>query len=183
MKRTALSSHAQLESNRSDRELSGKPDELLEHRMRVLLFGCSADDTQSMLRFGDRMEVAFLPSYDMDEIWREIARFEPELVTCSADVFLSALSSSQPPDVAIRNHQCEAGVSRALPAARVTPRELKILAMLSQGKTNNEMAKALHLSARTVKRTLSGLFEQFGASNRTELSSRVARLCLLQKDA
>lgn len=183
MKPTALFSRAEPESNRSDRELSGESQKLPKHRMRVLLFGCSADDAQRTLRFGDRMEVAFLPSYDMDEIRHEIARFKPKLVTCRADVFLSAFSSPQPTDVTLHNNQGEGTLSPGLPSVRVTPRELKVLAMLAQGKTNNEMAKVLRLSVRTVKRTLSDLFERLGASNRTELSSRAAGLCLLQKDA
>jgi len=55
--------------------------------------------------------------------------------------------------------------------------------MLAQGKTNDEMAEALRLSTRTVKRTLSGLFERLRASNRTELTSRAAKLRLLENDA
>ena len=51
--------------------------------------------------------------------------------------------------------------------------------MLEEGKTNDEIARALHLSARTVKRTLSGLFERLEATNRTELTSRAAKLRLL----
>jgi DNA-binding NarL/FixJ family response regulator len=151
--------------------------------MRVLLFACDPKDAQQALRFGDRMEVAFLPSYDLEEIRHEIARFKPKLVTCRADVFLSALSSSQPSGITPRNKQGEASVSREHATALITPRETKVLAMLAQGKTNNEMAKALRLSDRTVKRTLSGLFERLRASNRTELTSRAAKLRLLENDA
>jgi DNA-binding NarL/FixJ family response regulator len=57
------------------------------------------------------------------------------------------------------------------------------LAMLSTGKTNDEIATALHLSTRTVKRTLSGLFERLHATNRTELASRAAKLHLSDDDA
>jgi hypothetical protein len=55
--------------------------------MRVLLFACNANDAQRALKYGDRMEIAFLPSYDMEEIRREIARFKPKLVTCSVSVW------------------------------------------------------------------------------------------------
>jgi DNA-binding NarL/FixJ family response regulator len=151
-------------------------------RMRVLLFACSPIDAQKALKFGDRMEVAFLPSYDIEEIRHEIARFKPKLVTCRADVFFSAFSSPQPRGITLRN-AAEGDASRGLATTLATPRETKILAMLAQGKTNNEMARALRLSARTVKRSLSELFERFAVSNRTELSSRVAKLCLLKKDA
>jgi DNA-binding NarL/FixJ family response regulator len=150
--------------------------------MRVLLCACSTNDAQRALKYGDRMEIAYLPSYDLEEIRLEIARFKPKLVTCSADVFLRSLSS-QAPDVTARNQQGDAHISRELANAFVTPRETKVLAMLAQGKTNNEMAKALRLSARTVKRTLSGLFERLRVSNRTELTSRAAKLHLLERDA
>jgi len=169
-----------------NRESESRPDGSAaqsKHRMRVLLFACDPKDAQQALRFGDRMEVAFLPSYDMEEIRHEIARFKPKLVTCRADVFLSAHSQSQLPGITPRNKQVEASVSRDHATALVTPRETKVLAMLAQGKTNDEMAEALRLSTRTVKRTLSGLFERLRASNRTELTSRAAKLRLLENDA
>jgi DNA-binding NarL/FixJ family response regulator len=59
---------------------------------------------------------------------------------------------------------------------------MKILAMLVKGQTNDEIAKALRLSSRTVKRILSSLFERLQVTNRTELAGRVAELSLLQDD-
>ena len=59
---------------------------------------------------------------------------------------------------------------------------MKILAMLAKGQTNDEIAKALRLSSRTVKRILSSLFERLQVTNRTELAGRVAELSLLQDD-
>jgi DNA-binding NarL/FixJ family response regulator len=184
MKPSTRSSTSQTGSKRKGEERQEGSATPPKHRLRVLLFACSPIEAQKALKFGDRMEVAFLPTYDIDEIRREIARFKPKLITCRADIFLSALSSSQlAGSTAFRNKQDETSVPRGLTTALVTPRETTILSMLTQGKTNNEMAKTLHLSARTVKRTLSGLYERLGASNRTELSSRVAKLCLLKTDA
>jgi DNA-binding NarL/FixJ family response regulator len=184
MKISTRSSTSQTGSKRGSDERQECSEPSSKHRLRVLLFACSPVEAQKALKFGDRMEVAFLPSYDMEEIQREIQRFKPKLVTCSADVFLSACSSSQPAGVTgFRNQQDQAGTPRGVTTAPVTPREIKILSLLAQGKTNNEMASVLRLSARTVKRILSGLCERLGASNRTELSSRAAKLCLLKKDA
>ena len=59
---------------------------------------------------------------------------------------------------------------------------MKILSMLAKGETNDEIAKALHLSSRTVKRNLSSLFERLRVTNRTELASRVAELSLLEDE-
>ena len=181
MKPLTRSSTSQSGSERGSEERPEASVASSKHRLRVLLFACSPIDAQKALKFGDRMEVAFLPSYDMEEIRREIARFKPKLVSCRADVFLRVLSSSQPSGITPRNTQGESSISREHATARVTPRETRVLAMLAQGKTNNEMASALHLSVRTVKRTLSGLFERLRASNRTELTSRAASLRLLEK--
>jgi DNA-binding NarL/FixJ family response regulator len=57
---------------------------------------------------------------------------------------------------------------------------MKILSMLAKGQTNNEIAQALRLSSRTVKRVLSSLFERLEVTNRTELVGRAAELSLLQ---
>ena len=149
--------------------------------MRILLCARNANHAQRALKYGHHMEITFLPSYDLEEIRREIARFKPKLVTCSTDVFLRAFSS-QSPGVTTRNKQGDVHVSGKLATAFVTPRETKVLAMLEEGKTNDEMARALHLSARTVKRTLSGLFERLSATNRTELTGRAAKLRLLESD-
>jgi DNA-binding NarL/FixJ family response regulator len=169
--------------------------------MRVLLFACGADDARLMMIYSDRMEITYLPSYDLEEVRDEIERFEPKLVLCGADAFLKRLLSHSP-SFATHSKQGESSISRGLSAefvtprnkqgedsvskehetALVTPRETKVLAMLAQGKTNDEMAKALRLSTRTVKRTLSGLFERLRASNRTELISHAAKLHLLERD-
>ncbi|WP_158822479.1 response regulator transcription factor [Granulicella sp. S156] len=149
--------------------------------MRVLLFACNASDAQKALKYGDRMEIAFLPSYDMEEIRREIARFKPKLVTCRADVFLS-VSSTRPPGVSVGDQASDATIPGGIATTFVTPREKKLLAMLAKGKTNGEIASTLQVSARTVKRTLSGLFERLRAANRTELASRAAQLRLLNND-
>jgi DNA-binding NarL/FixJ family response regulator len=152
-----------------------------KHRMRVLLFACSPFDAQEVLRYSAGIEVAYLPSYNIEEVRTEILRFKPHLITCRADIFLNA-SASRPSTVVSNHSDREASGPAPLSTMLVTPRETKILAMLVQGKTNNEMAAALRLSPRTVKRTLSNLFQRFGASNRTELSNRSAMLCLHKKE-
>jgi DNA-binding NarL/FixJ family response regulator len=181
MRPSTRSAHVPAEPNRRVEDRSGGSKQQVQRRMRILLCACNANDAQRALKYGHRMEITFLPSYDLEEIRREIVRFKPKLVTCSTDVFLRTFSY-QPPAVTTRNKQGDADVSRNLATAFVTPRETKVLAMLEGGRTNDEMAKALHLSARTVKRTLSGLFERLGATNRTELTSRSAKLRLLESD-
>jgi DNA-binding NarL/FixJ family response regulator len=50
----------------------------------------------------------------------------------------------------------------------LTPRELEVLAILTTGKTNREIATTLGLSVGTVKAHLSSIFAKLGVSNRTE---------------
>lgn len=51
----------------------------------------------------------------------------------------------------------------------LTPREQFIINMVSQGKTNQEIAKALNIAEITVKKRLSQLYHRFGVTNRTGL--------------
>lgn len=54
----------------------------------------------------------------------------------------------------------------ALPAG-LTDREAEVLALVASGKTNKQIATALHLSERTVARHLSNIFTKIGATSRT----------------
>ncbi|MGB8698147.1 MAG: response regulator transcription factor [Thermosynechococcaceae cyanobacterium] len=51
---------------------------------------------------------------------------------------------------------------------RLTPREMEVLALLSQGLSNKAIATRLHLSEHTVKFHVGSIFEKLGASSRTE---------------
>jgi DNA-binding NarL/FixJ family response regulator len=172
---------SQDESHRSGRDRRSGSDRQVEDRMRILFFACSADDAQRAQKYGERMETAYIPSYDMEEIRQGIERFKPKLVICSADAFLRAfpplISSSAP-----HSQQRSTTTLRQSDPPSVTPRELKVLAMVAKGQTNDEIARGLRVSSRTVKRILSDLFVQLNAGNRTELSSRAARFGLTEND-
>jgi NarL family two-component system response regulator LiaR len=53
----------------------------------------------------------------------------------------------------------------------LTQRELEILAMLTEGKTNKEIAKQLSLSEGTVRFHVSNILSKLGVNNRTEAAS------------
>jgi DNA-binding NarL/FixJ family response regulator len=59
-------------------------------------------------------------------------------------------------------------------AARLTPRELEILRLASDGLSNSEMAKQLWVTDQTVKFHLSNIYRKLGVGNRTG-ASRWAR--------
>ena len=54
------------------------------------------------------------------------------------------------------------------PLQRLTPRERDVLALLSKGYSNKEIARDLELQEVTVKVHLKGVFRKLGAANRTQ---------------
>ena len=54
----------------------------------------------------------------------------------------------------------------ALPAG-LTEREAEVLRLIAAGRTNNEMALELCLSAKTVSRHLSNIFTKIGVTSRS----------------
>jgi two-component system, NarL family, nitrate/nitrite response regulator NarL len=54
------------------------------------------------------------------------------------------------------------------PNPNLTPRELDVLACLTVGKTNREIAAELKLEVTTVKSHLGSVYKKLGVSNRTK---------------
>lgn len=52
----------------------------------------------------------------------------------------------------------------------LTPRELEMVRLVTQGCSNREIANQLHISEETVKRHLFNVFDKVGMSNRVELT-------------
>ena len=50
----------------------------------------------------------------------------------------------------------------------LTPRELEVLQMISDGMTNAEVASRLHLSVHAIKFHLAGIYRRLDVANRTE---------------
>ena len=67
-----------------------------------------------------------------------------------------------------------AGARQAAQPA-VTPRELDVLALVSQGRTNAEIARELSITEHTVKGHLANLLAKLGVDNRTQLATRAAQ--------
>jgi two-component system response regulator NreC len=51
----------------------------------------------------------------------------------------------------------------------LTPREAKVLTLLSQGHTNQEIADCLHISIRTVETHRARIRDKLGAATRADL--------------
>lgn len=57
----------------------------------------------------------------------------------------------------------------------LSDREMEVLQLLSEGRTNKELAKALWISEQTVKTHLAHIFGKLGTSDRTETVARALR--------
>ena len=62
----------------------------------------------------------------------------------------------------------------------LTPREHEVLALVSDGSSNREVANALAISEHTVKFHLAAIFGKLGVSTRTEAVQRGVRLGVIE---
>jgi DNA-binding NarL/FixJ family response regulator len=62
------------------------------------------------------------------------------------------------------------------PADALTRREREVLALISSGATNHEIAATMHVSIETVKKHASVVYRKLGVRNRTEAAQRAAEL-------
>jgi NarL family two-component system response regulator LiaR len=67
-----------------------------------------------------------------------------------------------------------------LDAQRLTGREMQVLHLLAQGKSNKEIATALSITQRTVKFHVSSIMGKLGANNRTEAVTVAAQRGLIK---
>jgi len=81
-----------------------------------------------------------------------------------------------------RDHQrLSSGQGRREPYVEpLTRREQDVLLLLSQGKTNKEIAQVLVVTERTVKFHVSSILSKLGAANRTEALQTALRLRLIE---
>jgi DNA-binding NarL/FixJ family response regulator len=62
----------------------------------------------------------------------------------------------------------ENGETHHRPTSSLTQRETDILALLSEGRSNRDISRALFLSEKTVKAHLAAIFRKLGVTNRTQ---------------
>ena len=67
-----------------------------------------------------------------------------------------------------------------VPLERLSPRELEVLQLLTQGQTNREIAQNLTVSVSTVKIHVEHILAKLGVSDRTQAAVRAIQLGLLQ---
>ncbi len=60
-------------------------------------------------------------------------------------------------------------------AIRLSPREHDVVALVAQGRTNDEIGATLQIGAKTVETHLARMFERLDVASRTELAMRAVR--------
>lgn len=60
--------------------------------------------------------------------------------------------------------------AKPAPDIQLSAREMDVLALVAEGRSNNEITRQLHISANTVKFHLQNIYQSLGVSNRTEAS-------------
>jgi DNA-binding NarL/FixJ family response regulator len=83
------------------------------------------------------------------------------------------------PAMATRLSQRTAEPITEIASEALTPRELEVLQLMSQGLPNKQIARALSISEHTVKFHISSIFAKLGAASRTDAVSRGARQGLI----
>jgi DNA-binding NarL/FixJ family response regulator len=131
-------------------------------------------------RLGSRARFVMLTAYDYQG-------HHVRAIRVGAAAFLSKMSDAK--TIAATVRRVHAGhrafsidilrsASQAPPAP--TRRELQLLELLSEGATNDEIAAALGIRAKTVEGMLRRLFDRYAVDNRTQLARYAARQGWLQ---
>jgi two-component system, NarL family, response regulator DevR len=79
------------------------------------------------------------------------------------------------PAVTARVLQLARGGGAADPLAKLSAQERRVLALISEGKINKEVATELGLSEKTVKNYLSNIFEKLQVSRRAQAAALYAQ--------
>ncbi len=135
-----------------------------------------AEATRRIRERSPRARILVLTTYATDEFIFKALRAGARgylLKDTSADDLMDAIRAVAAdqtllaPAVAAR---VVAGVSGGGPEA-LTPRELEVLTLMGQGRSNNEIALTLSIAPRTTKVHVQNILGKLGAANRTEAVS------------
>ncbi|MFQ5611153.1 MAG: response regulator [Anaerolineae bacterium] len=165
-----------------------EPDVIL---MDIRLAGPSGLDLARQLRrAGSEARVIILTSYDKDAYLLEAAQagaFGYLLKNASAEVLVDTIQAVKrgehrlSPSLAGKALQQLETLSRAQVQSKagLSDHELQLLQLIADGATTRDMAGALYLSERTVKRKVQDVLDKLGATNRAQAVAEAFKRGLL----
>lgn len=113
-------------------------------------------------------QAAVLPAPPVDSVPRIIVAHFPSLVSVVQALFDAYWHQSRP-----------AGETPATSPDGLSEQEREILRLLSEGATDDSVARALGIGVRTERRIVADLMDRLGASSRFEVGVKAARLGLV----
>jgi DNA-binding NarL/FixJ family response regulator len=143
-----------------------------------------AEATRRIRAIDPTAKILVLTTYGTDEFIFKALRAGARgylLKDASADELIGAIravaagKTQLAPEIAAR---LVVGVSEGAPET-LTPRELEVLTLVGQGRSNAEIADALVIAPRTVKVHVQNILGKLGANNRTEAVSIAVRQQLI----
>jgi DNA-binding NarL/FixJ family response regulator len=159
-----------------------KPDVVLMDLQMPVVDGPEA--TRRIRELSPDARILVLTTYATDEFIFKALRAGARgymLKDASADELLDAIRAVSEGRTLLAPAVAErlvAGVSSDMPEA-LTPRELEVLTLIGQGRSNGEIAEALTIAPRTVKVHVQNILGKLGAGNRTEAVSIAVRQKLI----
>ncbi len=146
--------------------------ELREHHPAISVVMLSAfNDRDNVIRALDNGALGFIPKTDSREVLLGALRL------------ILAGGTYIPPDVLARGSAVAAAPDKPPPEKRPSPAELglterqvEVLALMMQGKSNKLICRALDLAEPTVKNHVSAILKALEVTNRTEAVLAVAAL-------
>jgi LuxR family maltose regulon positive regulatory protein len=116
------------------------------------------------------------------QIFLEVGEPARELLTTHVRLAVSGhkpyaqrlLDAFSPPSVA-----GSPGLSQAALVEPISQRELEVLHLMAQGKTNQEIARQLVIAPGTVKAHTASIYRKLDVANRTEAAARARQLGIL----
>jgi DNA-binding NarL/FixJ family response regulator len=168
---------------------------LVKHRPALVIVELAAstgelDGVEFITRARDELEAVHVivvsSSDDPDDVERamDAGAVAYVLKTTCADDLAFVVRQAFDHSIYLGNARAVVGRPASRPADRValTRREVEILGLAAEGRTNPELARMLWITEQTVKFHLTNIYRKLGVSNRTEASRWAQRHGFLTHD-